>query len=41
MSIIGYHRWAGKFDILENKDRAGINAKYTEPVTKLMTLNLN
>jgi len=41
MRLSGYHSWSGKFDVIENKDQAGMDAGYTEPVTKIMTLNLD
>ena len=40
MRLSGHHTWNGKFDVIENKDRAGMDAGYTEAVTKRMTLNL-
>ena len=41
LSIHAYHNWNGKFDVLENKDRSGVPASYTEPVNRIMTLNLD
>jgi hypothetical protein len=41
MSIHARHIWNGKLDIIENKDRTGVDKKFTESVTKTMTLNLD
>ena len=38
--INGFHQWSGKFDVLKTSQIEGINAGYTEPVSRVMSLNL-
>lgn len=41
MRISARHSFHGNFPVINNSDTSGIEKKYTEPVSKIMTLNLD